>query len=181
MRLFTLLALLFSLMYADIKVSLYHLYQNKQYDDACQKGLKVFNQYRDDEEFVSLYAFSCLNADQLDRLAVPISILKGSEEARSNAAYFSVILMQKKLLFHSLIDGYKLSELKLPKTDHVLSSVYELYSKTDTSRKRNHYTFIDENNNKVSYKLYIQNSNQNKKMVIEEFYDTIMTHRHVYW
>ena len=76
---------------------------------------------------------------------------------------------------------YTLSELKLPKTSHVLSSVYELYSKIDTSRKRSHYTFIDENNSKISYKLYIKNSNQDKKMIIEEYYDTIMTHRHVYW
>lgn len=181
MRLLTLLFLLITFSHADIKVSLYHLYQDKQYDEACQEGLKVFNQYRQDEEFVSLYAFSCLNADQIDRLAVPISILGNSEEARSNAAYFSVILMQKKLLYHSLIDGYKLSELKLPKTSHVLSTVYELYSKIDNSRKRSHYTLIDENNNKISYKLYIKNSNQENKMIIEEFYDTIMTHRHVYW
>ena len=181
MRLLILLACLFSLTYADIKVSLYHLYQDKQYDEACQEGLKVFNQYRKDEEFVSLYAFSCLNADQIDRLAVPISILKDSEEARSNAAYFSVILMQKKLLFHSLIDGYKLTEFKLPKTSHVLSSVYELYSKVDNSRKRSHYTLFDEKNSKISYKLYIENNSRSKKMVIEEFYDTIMTHRHLYW
>jgi len=167
--------------HADIKVSLYHLYQDKQYKEACQEGLKVFNQYRKDEEFVSLYAFSCLKADQIDRLAVPISTLKNSEEARSNAAYFSVILMQKKLLLHALIDGYKLTELKLPKTDHVLSKVYELYSKTNNDRKRSHYSFIDTDNNKVTYKLYLKNSNHNKKMVIEEFYDTIMTHRHVYW
>jgi len=181
MKLALLLISLFTLSYSDIKVSLYHLYQDKQYEEACQEGLKVFNQYRRDEEFVSLYAFSCLHADQIDRLAVPISILKNSEEARSNAAYFSVILMQKKLLFHSLMDGYKLSELKLPRTNHVLSSIYELYSKADHSRKRTHYSFIDEKNSKVSYKLYIENGSRRKKMVIEEYYDTIMTHRHLYW
>ena len=59
MRLIVLLSLLFTFSFADIKVSLYHLYQDKQYDEACQEGLKVFNQYRQDEEFVSLYAFSC--------------------------------------------------------------------------------------------------------------------------
>lgn len=181
MRFISLFIILLSTSYADIKVSLYHLYQDKQYEEACQEGLKVFNQYRKDEEFVSLYAFSCLKADRIDRLAVPISILNDSKEARSNAAYFSVILMQKQLLLHSLVDGYKLSELKLPKTDHVISNVYELYSKIDNERKRNHYTLIDTKNNKISYKLYISNSNHNKKMVIEEFYDTIMTHRHLYW
>ena len=158
MRFISLFIILFSTSYADIKVSLYHLYQDKQYEEACQEGLKVFNQYREDEEFVSLYAFSCLKADRIDRLAVPISILNDSKEARSNAAYFSVILMQKQLLLHSLVDGYKLSELKLPKTAHVISNVYELYSKIDNERKRNHYTLIDTKNNKISYKLYINNS-----------------------
>ena len=181
MKVILLLSLLFSFLQADIKTELYHLYQDKTYDKACKTGLKVFQKYRNDEEFVSLYAFSCLYADQIDRLAIPISILKHSEEARSNAAYFSVILMQKKLLFHSLVDNYKLIELSLPKTDHVLSKVYELYSKVDYQRKRSHYTYIDSDNNKISYKLYIKNSNEDKKMVIEEYYDTIMTHRHVYW
>ena len=178
----TLILIFFAILsYADIKTSLYHLYQDNQYEDACQKGFKAFKKNRKDEEFVSLYAFSCLQANQIDRLAIPISILKDSEEARSNAAYFSVILMQKKLLYHSLVDNYKLTELILPKTDHVLSTVYNLYSKVDYKRKRNHYTFTDEKNDKISYKLYIKNTQRGKKMVIEEYYDTIMTHRHEYW
>lgn len=172
---------LFNLAYADIKTSLYHLYQDKQYEEACKEGLKVFQQYRKDEEFVSLYAFSCLHADYIDRLAIPISLLKKTEEARSNAAYFSVILMQKKLLYHALLDGYELNELKLPTTDHVLSVVFDLYSKIRHDRKQNHYMFFDKQNEKVSYKLYIKNGGRSKKMVIEEYYDTIMTHRHTYW
>ena len=182
MRLLVLItSLLCSLAFADIKTSLYHLYQDKQYEEACKEGLKVFQQYRKDEEFVSLYAFSCLQADYIDRLAIPISLLKKTEEARSNAAYFSVILMQKKLLYHALVDGYKLSELKLPTTDHVLSTVFELYAALRHERKQNHYVLFDKKNEKVSYKLYIKNGNHSKKMVIEEYYDTIMTHRHTYW
>ncbi len=173
--------LLSTLSAADAKTALYHLYQNKQYDEACTEGMKLFQANRQDEEFISLYSFSCLKADNIDRLAIPISLLKNSEEARSNAAYFSVILMQKKLLFHSLIDGYKLTEFKLPTTDHVISVVFDLFSKVSNERKRNHYIFIDPNNDKISYKLYIKNGSQTQSMVIEEYYDTIMTHRHIYW
>lgn len=181
MKLFVFLVFLTVSLFSDVKTSLYHLYQDKQYDAACKEGLKVFNQNRNDEEFISLYAFACLKADNIDRLAVPITLLNHSEEARSNAAYFSVILMQKKLLVHSLMDGYPLQELKLPQTDHVISTVYELFSKMSTERRRTHYTFVDPNNDKVSYKLYIKKSGNDKTMVIEEFYDTIMTHRHEYW
>ena len=42
---------------------------------------------KDDEEFISLYGFSCLNADKLDKLSVVITSLKKSPEARANAAY----------------------------------------------------------------------------------------------
>jgi len=182
MRILLLLSAVFlSLSFADIKSSLYHLYQDKEYEKACKEGLKAFNSNRKDEEFISLYAFSCLKADYIDRLAVPVTLLNHSEESRSNAAYFSVILMQKKLLQHALIDGYKLNQLKLPTTDHVLSIVFDLYSKADHQRKRNHYMLRDPKNDKISYKLYIKNSNENKTMVIEEYYDTIMTHRHNYW
>ena len=182
MRYLIFIAIFFNLaLSADIKKDLYHLYQDKQYEKACKQGLKVFQKYRKDEEFVSLYAFSCLYADHIDRLAVPISVLKYSEEARSNSAYFAVILMQKKLLYHALVDNYKINTLKLPSTDHVLSIVFDLYSKTDSSRKRSHYTFQDKQNSKISYKLYLKNDTRLKKMVIEEYYDTIMTHRHIYW
>ena len=182
MKILILLSTLFlSISFADIKTSLYHLYQDKNYDKACKEGLKAFARNRNDEGFISLYAFSCLKADYIDRLAVPITMLSKSEESRSNAAYFSVILMQKKLLQHALLDGYKLSELKLPTTDHVLSIVFDLYSKADHSRKRSHYMLQDSNNEKISYKLYIKNSNHSQTMVIEEYYDTIMTHRHNYW
>jgi len=182
MRTLLLIALIFSsVSFADVKTSLYHLYQNKQFDQACKEGLNLFQANRNDEEFISLYAFSCLEADNIDRLAIPISMLKNSEEARSNAAYFSVILMQKKLLFHSLVDGYKLSEFKLPTTEHVVSVVFDQYSKVSHERKRNHYIFIDPKNEKISYKLYLRNNNQTQSMVIEEYYDTIMTHRHTYW
>lgn len=170
-----------SFAYADVKTSLYHLYQNKQYDKACKEGLNLFQQNRNDEEFISLYAFSCLEADHISRLAIPISILRNSEEARSNAAYFSVILMQQKLLYHALVDGYKLSEFKLPTTNHVLSIVFDLYVKVSHERKLNHYLFKDPVNDKISYKLYVKNSDQTKNMIIEEYYDTIMTHRHIYW
>ena len=111
MKLLMMFVLLTSLVQADLKQELYHLYQSEQYGIACSKGMKHFQKNRKDTEFVSIYAFSCLKADYIDRLAVPISILKHSEESRANAAYFSVILMQKKLLYHAIIDGYDLTPL----------------------------------------------------------------------
>jgi len=166
---------------ADIKQNMFNLYQNKKYDQVCNIGFENLNKYKNDESFISLYAFSCLKSDYIDRLAIPIAILKKSKESRSNSAFFSVILMQKKLLYHSLVDGYNLSELNLPTTKYILSEVFDLYSKIGKHKKRAFYLFENKTNNNITYKLYLVKSETFDKMVIEEFYDNVMVKRHIYW
>ncbi|QFR49016.1 hypothetical protein FJR48_04465 [Sulfurimonas lithotrophica] len=175
------LILLSTLLFADIKDDIFNYYQNEKYEDACTLGHKWLDKNIRDEEFISLYAFSCLKSDYIDRLSIPISLLKFSRESRSNSAYFSVILMQKKLLYHSLVDGYNLSKLKLPSTDYILSKVFDLYSELGEHEARTLYIFTDKKNPRVSYKLYVINDEQLSKMVIEEYFDTISIQRHVYW
>ena len=180
MKIIIALLISFSL-YAGIKQNMFNLYQNKKYEKVCSIGFDNFKRYRKDEEFVSLYAFACLNSDYIDRLAIQTAILKFSEESRANSAYFSVILMQKKLLYHALLDDYDLSELDLPTTDYVLSRVFDLYTKLGKHEKRAFYLFEDKNDKKLTYKLYITRDEKLSKIVIEEFYDTITIKRHVYW
>jgi len=168
-------------LYADIKENMFNLYQNKKYEDVCNIGFYNFKKYKHDEAYVSLYAFSCLNSDYIDRLAIPIAVLKFSRESRANSAYFSVILMQKKLLYHALVDNYDLSTLNLPTTDYVLSRVFELYSKLEKHEPRAFYLFEDEKDKKLTYKLYIVKNDKLNKIVIEEFYDAVSIKRHVYW
>ena len=180
MKIIIALLISFSL-YANIKQNMFNLYQNKKYEKVCTIGFDNFKRYRKDEEFVSLYAFSCLNSDYIDRLAIPTAILKFSKESRANSAYFSVILMQKKLLYHALLDDYDLSSLDLPTADYILSKVFDLYTKLGKHEKRTFYLFEDENDKKLTYKLYIQKDEKLSKIVIEEFYDTITIKRHVYW
>jgi hypothetical protein len=178
----TLLFLLLTFnLYAGVKQNMFNLYQNKKYESVCSMGFDNFNSNIKDEEYVSLYAFACLYSDNIDRLAVPIAILKFSKEARANSAYFSVILMQKKLLFHALNDNYNLSALKLPTTDYVLSKVFDLYSQLPQHQRRAFYLFDDPYDSKLTYKLYLMKDNKLSKMVIEEYYDTISIKRHVYW
>ncbi len=176
-----LLLFIFLSLQADIKTDMFNLYQNEKYEKVCNMGHRVLDLNARDEEFVSLYAFSCLKSDYIDRLTIPIALLKFSKEARSNSAYFSVILMQKKLLYHSLVDGYNLSKLELPSTDYVLSKVFDLYAKLGKHERRKVYIFNNAKNPKISYKLYLEQNGKLQKMVIEEFYDTIAVRRHIYW
>jgi len=168
-------------LYADIKQDMFNLYQNKKYEKVCNLGFRNFSRYRQNEEYVSLYAFACLKSDYIDRLSVPIATLKFSKEARANSAYFSVILMQKKLLYHALVDDYDLSTLKLPTTDYTLSKVFDLYAKLGKHEPRAFYLFENENDKKVTYKLYLVKNNRLSKVVIEEYYNSVMLKRHAYW
>jgi len=168
-------------LFASIKQDMLHLYKNKKYEQACKIGFDNYLQNKKDESYISLYAFSCLNADYIDRLAKPLAMLKFSKEARANSAYFSVILMQKKLLYHAMIDKQDLSELKLPTTNYILSKVFDLYVNLGKHKAKTVYIFKDKNDNKISYKLYLKKDKALDKIVIEELYDTITIKRHVYW
>ena len=177
-----LLILLISInLYGNTKQNMFNLYQNKKYKDVCNIGFSNYSKYNKDEEYVSLYAFACLKSDYIDRLSTPIAMLKFSSEARSNAAYFSVILMQKKLLYHALVDGYNISTLNLPTTDYVLSKVFDFYSKLGEHEQRLFYLFEDEHDSKLTYKLYLSKGTRIDKMIIEEYYDSVTINRHVYW
>ncbi len=168
-------------LYASMKKDIFYLYEKKEYKKACLIGTKNLYKYKKDEDFLSLYAFSCLKSGYIDRLSTPIALLKSSKEARSNSAYFSVILMQKKLLYHSLVDGYSLKELNLPTTDYILSKVFDLYLKVSNTKEQQSYTFKDIKDPHLSYKLYLFQDHLITKMVIEEIYNNSIIKKHIYW
>ena len=180
MKLFLLIFLTLSL-YADTKQQMLNLYQNKKYEEVCHIGFNNFKQNKHDEDYISLYAFACLKSDYIDRLSKPMAMLKFSKDARANSAYFSVILMQKKLLYHAMIDGYDLSGLNFPTTDHILSKVFDLYSKLGKHKSRKYYLFEGRNDKKVTYKLYVIRDKKINKVVIEEYYDSVLIKKHMYW
>lgn len=176
------LALMAISLYGDAKQEMFKLYQNREYQGACDVGFNNFTTFLKDEDFISLYGFSCLKVDAIERLFVPINTLKLSQEARLNAAYFSIILMQKKLLYHALVDNYDISSLNLPTTDHVLSKVFDLYCKYGKDLKgKDFYIFEDKNDALLKYKLYILKEGKIDKMIIEEFHDSLSIQKHIYW
>lgn len=181
MKLLVLLLLTLYLQANSIKEEMITLYQNKQFQEACNLGLKHFSNNSRDEEYVSLYSFSCLNMDYVDRLGIPIVALRHSQEGRANASYFATIMLQKKLLYHALLDGYDIASLNLPKTDYILSKVFDLYTKKNQNQKEAPYLFDDEEDSARKYKLYIIKDDKIDKMVIEEFYNSLSVKKHIYW
>jgi len=164
---------------ADTKQKLFDLYQKGSYIQACNLGLQGLANYPEDEAYISLYAFSCLKADILDRLAIPIIKLNQTKEARSNASYFSVILMQKRLLMQALYDNKQIKNVKFPTSSYLLSKVFDLYIQ-DPQPSQLIKEYIDPANIRSSYKLYTSVSNGRKSIAIDEYYDKILTLHHVY-
>ncbi len=166
-------------LHANTKQKMFDLYQQGHYLLACNLGLNGFSQYKNDEGYVSLYAFSCLKADLVDRLSAPIMALHQSKEARTNAAYFSVIVMQKKLLMQSLYDNQPIIHLKLPTSSHLLSKVFDLYV-GNPQPNQSIKEYVDLSDKRLIYKLYTAEVNGKKTIAIDEYYDKILTKHHVY-
>lgn len=173
-----LLSLTLSL-YATTVSQMLQLYQKGDYNLACDLGAKHLTHFESNEAHLSLYAFSCLKADRIDRLNTPIILLNQTPEARANASYFSMLVMQKKLLMQSLHDNTPLKSLNFPTSSHVLSKVFHLYVQSPQSHK-SIKEYSDSTNPRNSYKLYATKFNRKKTIAIDEYYDKILTIHHVY-
>ncbi|WP_457597203.1 hypothetical protein [Hydrogenimonas sp.] len=162
----------------DLK-RLYSMYSQKEYAKACQLGLRLFNRHKKNSKFLMLYALSCLNADYIDRLAVPMTGLRKTKTERANASYFATVILQKKLLYHALLDDVDISHLRLPKTGYILSRVFDMYTKQRYVYENGVYRFEPENG--VVYLLYVDRSKRPPQMVIEERKEGKTIKRHRYW
>lgn len=167
-------------LFASDSSRLYELYQSGEYVRACDEGIKKLGYYQKDERYISLYAFACLYADKIDRLALPIIMLKNNPESRKNATYFSVVLTQKNLLISGLENGQDLTSLNLPMTDHILSKIFVLYSRGDYINYQGKIRFKDNSNKHISYTMQLLKEENPPRLVIDTFYDTIMTKRHFF-
>jgi len=163
--------------YAGTLLQMYKLYNSHKYSQACNLGLSKLYDHRNDENYISIYAFSCLNAGRLDRLSYPIARLKDTASSRANAVYLSVIVMQEKLLLHSMLDGYKIDHLKLPTTNYILSKIFNWYSALKHHHKVPLYLFTDPHNKHTIYKVYVTTS---KQLIVEVLHNLTIKHKYIF-
>lgn len=164
---------------ADAHQRLFDLYQQGNYTQACNLGQQGVPYHQSDEAYVSLYAFACLKADKLDRLAGPITLLNQTKESRANSAYFSVLLMQKSLLTVALFDDKPIHNLKFPTSTHLISKIFDLYLK-NPQPNQSIKEYADPSDTRLGYKLYTTETAGRKSIAIDEYYDKILTTHHVY-
>ena len=160
--------------------TLYKLYEKQQYDKACDYAHKYYykKKNRNSENYATFYGLSCLETNKISRIAIPMTALTKSEDARANASYFGTILLQKQLLLQALIDKKPLGELRLPKTDFILSKIFTLFLEKKYLLEENIYKFTDKN---LLYHLYIKKARKGHQyMVIDIYKEGKFTKRYQY-
>lgn len=181
MKYFFTILLLSNLLFSYELADFYKDYKEKNYMHACKKGVSIFNQYKNDEDYLTVYSFACLKSDMIDRLAVPITGLRKSKEARANASYFAAILLQKKLLYHAVIDNVDIEGLKLPTTDFILSKVFDMYTTNNYIKNNDVYMFKNDNNNDIIYKMFVRDDERFKKLIIQQIKNDTVIKTHNYF
>lgn len=163
--------------------TLYKFYEKQAYVKACDYAVKHFYKKRNknSNQYLTLYGLSCLETDKIYRIATPMLRLKSNKDARANSAYFSTILLQKKLLFQALVDKVSLKNLHLPNTNFILSKIFTAFVNEQYILKADVYTFKDEKKKEMRYQLYVkENKKKEKQMIIDVYKDDKFTHRYSY-
>ncbi|AQW86105.1 hypothetical protein CPIN18021_0904 [Campylobacter pinnipediorum subsp. caledonicus] len=156
-------------------------FNNKNYSQVCSNAVEKFYKDNNDDGILNLYAISCLNTHQINRLTLPIFKLVKTKEARENAAYFADILFKKKLLYHAIIDGIDIDYIRLPKSDYILSMIFDRFVKKDYEKDGDIYIFND-NNSDTYYELGKSNDyNEIQRIYIKTYKNDELISEIEYW
>ncbi len=175
MKLFMSLLLLLSFLGASGYDKLFENYKKGNYKKVCFDGKKILK--GKPSSFLSLVGYACTQEDNIYILYDIVKKLKKTEADRENASYFATLILEKKLIYQFMMDGIDLSNLLMPKTDHILSRVFDKLSQKS-------YKLLDKSNNKIEiqdgeYRYILWNSNDLvKKVYIDEYRGDVIFKRH---
>jgi len=159
---------------------LFHYYEDQSYEKGCAYGKKYYSRNINNEKYLTLYGLSCLETNHIDRIAKPMLHLSKSESSRENASYFATILLQKQLLKQRLMDNKELGDLRLPKTNFVLSRIFEMFVAKVYTQKGEVYHLDDPIKEDIHYEVYIKKSKKRDYMVIDIYQGDRFTKRYRY-
>lgn len=153
-------------------------YENGKYKKICLDSAYFYKNGGKDESLLSLIGDACVKSDFINPLGYIIKNLISESKYRQNASYFGTILLQKKLLYQFLNDGFDLRNLRLPKTDHILSVVFENLVTKNYSSNDNKFKIKLDNEKFI---LFYKKIKKDKSwMVIEEYKTDELIERHWY-
>jgi len=151
-----------------LKASIIDDYLKGNYSQICNINNVISTK---NEKILSIIGTSCVKSDKLYLLSLIINKLKDTPIGRKNSIYFSIIFTQKKLLYAFLFDNYSLKNFNFPKTDYILSDVFESIKNKKFILKGDIYIINLKNKTIYFYK-------QGDRMYIDEYKDEKLIKRH---
>jgi len=149
-------------------------YKAEKYKDVCSKSAVFYKNAEKDENILSIIGNACAKVDYINPLGYIVRGLVSTPKFRENGSYFATLVLQKKLIYQFMNDQIDLKNLRLPRSEHTLSVVFEnlvIKNYTKDGKKLIIKTASKE------YRVWVSNSK--KKIVnVEEYVDgkKIKTH-----
>lgn len=151
-------------------------YEGKNYEKICSQGSSLLLNNEKNENILVAIGDACAKIDAINPLGSVVKNLISTQEYRESGSYFATLILQKKLIYQFMNDQINLQELRLPRTEHVLSRVFEELAKGNYAQ----------NNQKIEikvsdkeYLLWLSNDNP-KKVYIDELKNGKLMYRHWY-
>ena len=135
-------------------------YQAKKYKEVCLKSSTSNLIRTKDENMLSMIGDACAKVDYINPLAHVIRGLISTPEFRENGSYFATLVLQKKLIYQFMNDGINLKNLRLPRSNHTLSIVFENLAKNNYTKEEGKIAI------KIDSKKYIVWITDEKKRVV---------------
>lgn len=150
-----------------------------QYSRICKDNVRDFFVSEQNFSIANLYAKACLKIDKINDLIIPIVMLYKNKDSRQNAAIYSTILFQKKMLYFALIDGVDISYVRTPKVDYILSYIFDKFVKKEYVKDDKKYIFDLGDN--IKCKIYAKKEDEIDKMVFEIYKNDKLFSTKTYW
>lgn len=178
MRIIFMIVLLFTSVFAMTKNQVYSYYKAGAYEKACKYGATLVRQDKKDENYLSVVALSCVDADYLNTAITIVRNMKNTPIGRNNASYVSSLFLIKKLLMQFMYDNVDLTNLTLPKSPHILSIVFEAISHNKYKKSGNKYII---KSGKYIYSIEKFTDNGVDKILLKKQLGPKIIEQHIYW
>lgn len=153
-------------------------YEQKEYKKVCLQSAEFYKNDGKDEELLTITGDACARSDYINPLGYIVKNLISTPAYRQNASYFATILLHKKLLYQFMNDRIDLSNIKLPRTEHILSETFE-HLATQNYEKQGDVFVIERGQNQKIH-IYTKAREGNIWFVIEEYEDGKLMQEHWY-
>jgi len=124
--------LIFMMLFVFMRADILSDYKNGNYNLVCK--LNNIEKFKKSENLLSIIGISCVKSDKLYVLPYLLNKLKHTKAGRKNSIYFTIIYLQKRLIYSYLFDNLSLKGFDLPDTDYILSHIFVKLKDNDFKR-----------------------------------------------